>query len=361
MYCGSEKPPLNDFLEDLVAELNILTSVGMTIQGILFKFKKVLFVCDAPARAWICGIKGHNAKHACNWCNSVGKHDYNRIVQSSTIGVSRTNINYGLFQESNQVIISPLSKISTIGLYSDFPVDYQHAVCLGVCRKLFQLYFGVGKKRVNNDNIRILSDKIMEIAKYTPAEFQRRPRRIDTELAHFKATEFRLFLLYLGPYLFKKVLPDDLYKHFLLLHFAIYTMSSAKYCKVYLTQAYRCVEILVLEISKHFHPKNISYNMHAILHLAEFVNMYGCLNNFSTFEFENYLGSLKQRVWKTCFIFKHVMNQALLLRTININFEVKPITIVEKFPNNCAIIENEVVLIDRFIDNSIAEGIVLHF
>jgi hypothetical protein len=362
IYCGVENPPLNEFLKQLVEELNALTTIGINLNGLFFKFTKVLFICDAPAHAWICGIKGHNAKHGCSWCRSIGKYDHNRVVHSTTIAEAQTDADYHLFQESNQVTISPLSTIHLLGFYSDFPVDYQHAVCLGVVRKLFNLYFGSkGKKKVSTDSVRQLSDKIVDIAKYTPCEFQRRPRRIDTELAHFKATEFRLFLLYLGPYLFKKVLPTSLYKHFLLLHFAIYTMSSQHYCKTYLNQAHRCIEIFVSEVAEHFHEKRLSYNMHIILHLAEFVNMYGNLNNFCTFEFENCLGALKRRVRKTRYIFKHVVNQAALLRDINTNNSVKELKFSDKFPNNCAIIDNDIILIDGFISDSEVSGSVLIF
>jgi len=41
--------------------------------------------------------------------------------------------------------------------------------------------------------------------------------------------------------------------------------------------------------------KFISHNVHNLLHLCSDVRIYGCLDNFSAFRFENYMISIKKK------------------------------------------------------------------
>ena len=47
----------------------------------------------------------------------------------------RNDFSYRDMKENNQIISSPLAAISGIGLHSSFSPEYQHLVCLGVCKK----------------------------------------------------------------------------------------------------------------------------------------------------------------------------------------------------------------------------------
>lgn len=58
-----------------------------------------------------------------------------------------------------------------------------------------------------------------------PTDFARRPRDLDC-LKKWKATEFRLFLLYLGPIVLNKVFNKNRYMHFMSLHVAITILAS---------------------------------------------------------------------------------------------------------------------------------------
>ena len=139
----------------------------------------------------------------------------------------RTDSNYKAGIENNQKDSSPLLEIPNFGMASCFPIDYQHVVCLGVVRKLFHLYF-TKKSIISKQQVSLLSDFVSDHSSFTPREFQRRPRRIDRDLAFFKASEYKLFLLYVGPFFFKKFLPSVYYNHFILLHFSIYVFCSPR-------------------------------------------------------------------------------------------------------------------------------------
>lgn len=80
-----------------------------------------------------------------------------------------------------------------------FPLDPMHLVFLGVMRKLLHIWTG-GKltTRMSAQNICILNKQLEKAASSWPKEFNRKPRGLH-ELNMWKATEYRQFLLYLGP------------------------------------------------------------------------------------------------------------------------------------------------------------------
>ena len=61
--------------------------------------------------------------------------------------------------------------------------------------------------------------------RHIPQEFARKPRAL-AETERWKATEFRLFLLYTGPVALKDKIAKELYDNFLLLSVAIHLLSN---------------------------------------------------------------------------------------------------------------------------------------
>jgi len=141
--------------------------------------------------------------------------------------------------------------------------------------------------------IQIVSDRLEEFKSYIPSNFSRKCRGLN-ELAHFKATEFRTFVLYVGPFALRKILNKDKFDHFLCLHVAIYILVSEAQNEEWVTFAGELIEKFVSEIPKLYHKELIVYNFHSILHLHDEARIYGCLDNFSAFEFESYMQKIKR-------------------------------------------------------------------
>ena len=84
LFMGKTKPDsLDQFVGDLTAELCELKETGFQC-SCSDSSKRVSvtlhsFVCDAPARAFLKNMKGHNSLHACEQCVAVGvnKQPYN--------------------------------------------------------------------------------------------------------------------------------------------------------------------------------------------------------------------------------------------------------------------------------------------
>lgn len=73
VYSGIQKPPANDEFEFII-ECRNLTETGIAIGKNSFNFKLSVLVCDAPAKAHILSIKGHNGYFSCPKCYIEGDY-----------------------------------------------------------------------------------------------------------------------------------------------------------------------------------------------------------------------------------------------------------------------------------------------
>lgn len=100
----------------------------------------------------------------------------------------------------------------------------------------------------------------------------------------------------MGPIVLKK-LNIAFYEHYLLLHCAITILMSDSYIEKF---SCKFVESLlntfIIHSDQLYGSEFIVYNVHILSHLPSDVEMYGSLDSFSAFPFENYLGQLKRLV-----------------------------------------------------------------
>lgn len=101
--------------------------------------------------------------------------------------------------------------------------------------------------------------------------------------------------MYLGPVVLFKILKKETYEHFLVLHCAISFLISSK-CATYSRYAKQLLKLFVSDCSRIYGKQYLIYNVHSLIHIADDVERYGALDNFSAFKFENYLGYLKKKV-----------------------------------------------------------------
>ena len=363
LFFGIGKPNMSVFLEGLCKELKVLFSSGMSYKNICVRCEDAVFICDAPARAYFQCIKGHNAFRGCGYCRQVGFRHLDSTVFQTSVGVPRSDALYAENKESNQTNVSPL--VHVIPLRRNFPPDYLHCVLLGITRKLFSYYFTTVRGmripcKLSVGQQTLINNDVANFQKYIPREFQRRIRKF-SELQHFKAAEFRTYLLYIGPIVLKNYLPTDYYRHFLLLHFAVYVFCSNS-CKHLYSHAKSCIDLFVHQMPELFGRQSVVYNVHCLLHLHEYVELYGPLDSFSAFRFENYLGVLKRRIKCTNNIFQHCVNQLLSVREIYTSLsQPSHLFFSNSSPNNCAVLENNVYILIDFVSEDLVSGYKLYF
>jgi len=308
LYWGKDKPKdSNLFLKDLVDELIKLSQNGIKISDDVRYVNAYGFCCDAPAKSFVLKTKGHTGFFSCSKCTTEGVYLENRVCFPNTEFTKRTHNGFLLrLNEEYHVTdtMSLITKVPHIDIINSFPLDYMHLVCLGVMKKLIFLWLGNLKHaplsvRLQSKNVTTISNHLLLLKSFITYDFSRVPRSL-LEVARWKATEFRLFLLYTGPVVLKSILTDECYSHFICLHvsFRILLDPYVKNDEL-INFCDRVLTYFVKKFGKLYGNQFISHNVHGLLHVVDDFKKYGALDKCSCFPFENYLKNLKKMVRKS--------------------------------------------------------------
>lgn len=287
------------------------------------------FICDAPATAFLKSIKGHTGYFSCEKCITEGSFLNNRTCFPDVDCDLRTNIQFkNRVREEHHTGDSILEDIN-IGMVTQFPLDYLHLVCLGVVKKLIDLWLhGPLTVRLTKQKIQQINHSLFIAEHSRPTEINRSVRKID-QFKMWKGTEFRTFLLYTGPVVLKSILKTDVYNNFMLLSCAIRILCDANKCQNFTDVTNKMLIKFVLNFKKVYGTCYISYNVHNLIHLSNDVAKYGHLDNFSAFIFESHMYQIKRLIRKGNLQLQQVVNR-LSERYFN-EFEVK-IPSISDFP-----------------------------
>lgn len=289
IYSGTCKPrPLEAYLESFISEISDLLTNGYFFNNIMYSFEIHSFICDTPARAFIKCTKSHTGYSSCDKCIVEGEY-LGRMIFSGTTSPRRTDESFRLqIDEDHHKGISPLINLG-VGMVTKFPIDYMHAVCLGVTKKLLNIWVsGNLSVRLSNQYVSQISERLELLKKYMPLEFNRKPRTL---------AEFRTFLVYVGPVVLENIVNLAVYEHFLLLHCAITIFLSSRHISVVgINIPSKFLDVFITHSVKIYGAEFLVHNVHALCHLEEEVKAYGPLDEISAFPFENYLGHLKRLV-----------------------------------------------------------------
>lgn len=252
-------------------------------------------MCDAPARSFLKGTKAHTGYSSCDRCVVRREYYKNKVVFNSLVSQKRTDESFRQeIDEDHHVSHTPLSELP-IDLITTFPNDYMHNVCLGIVRKLLNTWIGGGslKVRLQHQKVQVISQPLLDLRKMIPVEFNRKPRSLE-ELQYWKATELRTFLIYVGPIVLKDVVNIAVYENFLAFHFAISVLLSDRHIKnLGVALVRNIINVFIDHVKVLYGLKFMVYNVHLLSYICDDVDMFGVLDNFSAFPFENYLGQLK--------------------------------------------------------------------
>jgi len=128
-----------------------------------------MFVADSPAKAFALCIKHHSGYSSCTKCYSEGEYVNHRICFPDVGSVLRTDISFiEKHDDDYHRGETPLVNIPHFGPVTNVPLDYMHLVCLGVVKKLLNLWFeGPLNVRIRSSVEKEISFKINEIRSYT--------------------------------------------------------------------------------------------------------------------------------------------------------------------------------------------------
>jgi len=291
IFHGYQKPSsVDEFLADFINEVNNLT----------LPFVLKALICDAPARCFLKCIIGHTGYFSCERCDVKGERKENRTVFLShdkpTEMRSGEEFSLQAYEGTHQKGVSPLTVLK-VDCVLDFPLDYMHSVLLGVVKRLLVfLTKGPKKCRLSRNQVNVISQELLKLK--LPSNFNRQPRSLN-DLCYWKATEYRSFLLYVGPIALKGVVNSNTYKHFLALHVSMLILLNSEVFSNpdLIAYAKNLLNWFVDNTASVYGEIFCVYNVHALTHITDDVLHHGCsLNEISAFKFENYLQAMKKMV-----------------------------------------------------------------
>lgn len=289
---GIGKPSMDEeYWIWLVNEINDLQDNGIEINDKSLRVKLKFFVCDTLARALIKRTKGHVGFEACERCTVMGDRESGCTFFLDSDCPSRTDDMFrNLDNPGHHNEVSPFTRIKDLDMINQFVLDPMHLCYLVGMKKLLDIWLKGALSHLKGE----LCRRLQSIRESVPKEFQRKIRDI-TNVTKYKATELRFILLYIGPIVFKNLLPQNQYEHFLLFHSACRILTIKKFITKYAHVAKSYLQRFVDTWPLLYGSTSMAISVHNLRHVADDCIYHKCtLDQLSAFSFENYMGKMKR-------------------------------------------------------------------
>jgi len=321
-----------------VDELELIGREGIAwLRGsepVVTKVTTHAIVCDSPARCMVQGTHQFNGAFGCTWCLQEGEMVARRNGQARVyeyeVGVPKRT-HQGVL-ESAQVAVrdhldhhngvksaSPLLGLPPacgVDVVRSFAVDYMHAVLLGIVRQMMELWFGQ-KSHGCDYSLRgsrdVVDARLLSIK--PPHDISRTPRSLRAS-SHWKASECRNWLLYYSVPCLQGVMRGRYLKHWCLLVSSMYTLLQDDVRAVDVVRAEEALCKFSKDMNTLYEQENITFNIHASLHLRDCVRNLGSLWSCSTFPFEGFMMTIKKYINGTTRVPQQVTSRYLMSQSV---------------------------------------------
>ena len=310
IWIGKKKPDFGKILEKLSDQFSDLKDIGIELDDqtkvkILFP----MLMGDMPALSAMAQFVEPHAYYACMFCDTRGIYNHRGhcitypFDNDAALRTTTTFRTHAELAASMQPRIdrertighkglSAFSKILDVPLPHAAVIDPMHTVFLCHSKKLLihlQTF-------ISKDNLQKVSDKLRSM-NYIH-DILRRPRSI-SNVHRWKASEVRVFILYIGLPVLVEFLPEDesgdlaMYTVILrLLHDYWRNDKKQSDAVSFLIKLY--IEKLTKKIDSNVYPPNLlTITTHTHIHLPLQCKKFGRLGGLTNFLFESFLGYLK--------------------------------------------------------------------
>ncbi|XP_035675598.1 uncharacterized protein LOC118415252 isoform X1 [Branchiostoma floridae] len=338
VWFGISKPKMVAFMEPFARALRNLQK-GVMVHPPdepCFTTKVYLIGCtaDLQAKALVMNMKQHNGNFGCPKCKQKGTHSGSKhqwpFQAADPKGPRRTHeetkSHAAAALDANKDVFgirgpaSWLTVVPHFDIIEGMAVDYMHGALLGVTKRLLLYWMSETtenkKQRWYCGHAKSEIDAMLEDIK-PPMEVHRRPRSITGQLQHWKASEFRAWLLYYSLPIMIHFLPTDFYEHYTLFVTAIHILLQQSITTDDLDKAEDLLLQFVAQFEVLYGVKEVVCNVHSLVHYADNVRELGPLWAHSCFYFEDLNGQLRHLVHGTNGIVDQLM---------------RAVSIVQKFP-----------------------------
>ncbi|XP_075732962.1 uncharacterized protein LOC142775449 [Rhipicephalus microplus] len=295
---------------------------------------------DAPARAAVMNMVQFNGMFGCPWCYACGEHhEGGQRYMNVTAEELRTA--KGMLRDMKFAIDvgepvnglkgpSPLSCLKGFDLVLGQTVEYMHCVLLGVTRCFTDTWCDSSNNQEpyyigRPITVAQVDKKLLSIR--PPQCFTRLPRSIK-ERCHWKASEWRHWLLFYAVPTCTGILPQRYLNHFVLLVEAVHILLSEELTAPQLQRVGRLLQEFVSRAKNLYSPRLMTFNLHQLLHLASAAESFGPLWAHSAFVFESGNGRLLKTITGAKGVPNQVVERLVMLQQLHLvltltSFETK--------------------------------------
>lgn len=346
VWISSKKPVMWSFLKPLYDDIAKLEHgvnfVDYTGSEFLCQGTILTCTCDLPARCLVTNSIQFNGKFSCWFCLQQGEtyhtsggghcHVFPFQVENPK-GPARTckeikndvyaavkNIRDGKKDYIARGVKGPFwfMFLKHFDFLNGVVIDYMHGVCSGVMKMMLGLWFGKENKGNASSYYNCRSKVNDYLLKIKPTVFITRvPRSLD-DIVHWKASEYRNFLLYWGVPILKCVLNNMHMLHFCTLVKSLHILSLERITEADLIVAENCLFHFVKYIPELYSPRNMTMNVHQLLHLTDCVRATGPLFANNCFVFEDLNGYILQHIHGTQGVDTQIINSVNIIQAIPI-------------------------------------------
>ena len=292
-----KKPSDLQFLDETISEFIDLIDNGIDVRNTQYMVFLSCVVCDAPARSMIKCTKLYSGYYGCDKCEQRGVYLEGKVTFPSSENIQlRSDTSFrSKSNTEHHHAESPFCRLP-IDMVRNFPVDYMHQTCLGVMKRLIQVWMrGKRQLRLSSHQKDLISSRLIKLQRHIPSFFARKPRALD-DIEYWKASEYRQFLLYTGRIVLKGVLSTPLYSNFMILSVAICILVSKRLNNQRNAKARVLLSTFLRQVSTLYGAEFMVYNVHCLSHLGDDAVEFASLDNCSAFPFESYLQYLKKKI-----------------------------------------------------------------
>lgn len=340
IWYDNHKPSMNSFLQPFCEKFKTCFDEGVNwihpINKTQHKSKVVvpLIVADAPARAQIQNIFNFNGRYGCNLCeiktrkckilsNKKRKRIYPFINEQQIILRTSKRLRVQGKKVQTRAVnnirgtkgIPIISTLPLIDISTCMVPEFMHSVLLGPVKQFTNLWYESNGEWCVKNSLNNINEFLLKIR--PPDSFNRMPRSLS--LLHlYKASEWYVWLLFYSLPTMAEYLPDKYVQHWLLLVKAIYILLGNNILSKDIEEAETLLRLFVSLIEKLYGDRQLTYNVHMLLHLKLCVKRWGPLWAWSAFPFENFNGFLSRIVHSSKHIGQELVNNIIIAQGIQV-------------------------------------------
>lgn len=348
LFFGNSKPNPNLFLAPIHSHLQEFFADGHLLNThngdqIRVHGKVLCGTCDLQAKGLFMRFKLYNGYYGCSRCkirgirHRVGKstvqvYPYERIhlrTQEEVQNYAKISIELG---KPAKGVKGP-SLLSNImpDMISGMGIDIMHGIFLGLTKLLLRLWFDpllANELYSLSGMLHVIDARLTNMR--PPSFVQRMPRAIKTHLSLWKAQEYKLWLIYYSVPILLGIMNERYFNHHLQLLSAIYLLSQDSISFHQVEVAKNHLHLYVSKFAELYGVRNMSMNVHQLLHLPDVVLDLGPLWVYSCFFLEDLNGKLSKLIHGTrhaglqvCSGASIYMNLSVLIGTLPVDSRVR--------------------------------------